>query len=87
MSFIKKRIPSNARVIRCNEFTVEHDWSLEGNESTSNLVYPDSNSITLIFTKGLQFGNNEDDPTRLTADLMGGRSWARGDCDLFVFDS
>ena len=45
---------------------------LEGNESTSNLVYPDSNSITLaILQKGLQFGNNEDDPTRLTADLMG----------------
>ena len=38
----------------------------------NNPVRPDSNSITLaILQRGLQFGNNEDESTRLTADLMG----------------
>ena len=45
---------------------------LESTASINNPVRPDSNSITLaILQRGLQFGNNEDESTRLTADLMG----------------
>ena len=45
---------------------------LESTESTSNPVYADSDSITsAILQKGLQFGNNEDESMRITADLMG----------------
>ena len=73
-SFIKAKAYSIGYVVLSDAMSLQLSMIglLEGNESTSNLVYPDSNSITLaILQKGLQFGNNEDDPTRLTADLMG----------------
>ena len=73
-SFIKAKAYSIGYVVLSDAMSLQLSMIglLEGNESTSNLVYPDSNSITLaILQRGLQFGNNEDDPTRLTADLMG----------------
>jgi phosphate transport system substrate-binding protein len=71
-SFVKGRPYSIGYVVLSDAMNLKLSTIGLLDTDTSTPVYPNSASITAaILQRGLQFGNNGDDSSRLTADLMG----------------